>query len=87
MTLAFTEQARGSMGEKSFRASLVTLDGSTTDINASDLDLHYIISAMVTAVSVASNIASYLETTAGATISLGTTHAADDTINLWVWGF
>ena len=87
MTLAFSEQARGSLGDKSLKAFSVTLDGSTTDINASDLDLHYIISAMVTAVSVASNIACYLDTTAGATITLGTTHAADDTINLWVWGF
>ena len=87
MTLAFTQQARGSMGNKVLKAYDVTLDGTNTTINASDLDMHYIDSALVTSVSVASNIAAYLCTGAGASIILGTTHTDTDKINLWVWGF
>lgn len=87
MALAFTEQARGDVGGKEFRAYLVTLDGSVTAITAAELDLHYIDSAMVASVSVASNIAAYLCTGAGTSIELGTTHANGDTVNLWVWGY
>jgi len=87
MTLAFSEQRRGGLGKKMLKAFLVTLDGATTAITAAELDLHYIDSAMITSVSVASNIAAYLCTGAGSSIELGTTHANGDQINLWVWGY
>ena len=85
MALAFSEQGRGV--DKVHKRFLITLDGSTTAITAAELDMHYIDSALVTSVSVASNIAAYLCTGAGTSIELGTTHANGDTINLWVWGF
>jgi len=87
MTLAFTQQIRASVGRKRFAAFSVTLDGATTAITANNLNMNYIESALVTAVSVASNIASYLCTTAGTSLTLGTTHASGDLLNLWVWGY
>jgi len=47
MTLAFTEQGRADIGGREFRCYQVTCDGSTKTIEASDLDMHYIESAMV----------------------------------------
>lgn len=87
MTLAFTQQARGSMGEKAFRSYSVTLDGSITTIEASSLDLHYIDTALVTGVSMSGDIGPVLSTAAGPFIVLGTTYVTGDVINLWVWGF
>jgi hypothetical protein len=47
MALAFTEVLRDTLNEKAFRCYEVTCDGTTVSINAADLDLHYIDSAMV----------------------------------------
>lgn len=87
MALTFTQQARGNVGNKLFKAYSVLLDGSVTAITAANLDMHYIDTAVLTGVSIASNIAPYLCTTAGQSIDLGTTHANGDLLNLWVWGF
>jgi len=87
MTLAFTQQGRGSQGGKALRAYSVLLDGSTTEITATNLDLHYIDSALVTGVSIASDISPLLCTAAGTSIVLGKAHANGDLLNLWVWGF
>ena len=85
MTLTFSEQTRDPTRIK--RAFLVTLDGSITTIDASSLDMHYIDSALITGVSIASDIAPTLCTGAGTSIVLGKTHANGDQINLWVWGY
>jgi len=87
MTLAFSEQNRGSVGKKTMRAYSVTLDGSTSEITAANIGLHYIDSAMITGVSIASNIAPLLCTFAGTSLVLEKTHANGDLLNLWVWGF
>ena len=81
-----TEQARGGVGSKVFKAFVVTLNGTDTSITADSLDMHYIDSAQITAVSIASGIAPYLTVGCGPLIQLGKTHANGDQINLWVWG-
>lgn len=47
MALTFSEKLRSTLGGKEFRAYEVTCDGSTLSIKATDLELHYIESAMI----------------------------------------
>jgi len=47
MALTFSEKFRAGIGGKAWRVVEVTSDGSTTSINASDLDLNYITEAMI----------------------------------------
>ena len=47
MALTFTQRLRADIGGRAFRAYEVTSDGSTVSIDASDLDLNIIDSAMV----------------------------------------
>jgi len=86
-SLTVAEQARGAVGGKIMKSFLVTMDGSNTTVDASDLDMHYIDSAQVAGVSMSGNVGAYLCTGAGTSIVIGDAFVAGDTINLWVWGY
>ena len=47
MALSFSEKGRGDIGGRDFRCYQVTADGTTVTINASDIDMHYIETAMI----------------------------------------
>lgn len=47
MALSFSEKFRAGIGGKAWRVVEVTSDGSTTTINASDLDMNYIEEAII----------------------------------------
>lgn len=47
MALTFSQKLRTTVGGKAFRAYEVTCDGSTLSINAADLELNYIESAVI----------------------------------------
>lgn len=86
-TYAVTEQARGDCGGKALRAFLVTSDGATTTVLASELDLHYIDTALVTGVSMSDDAVPTLCIGAGTYILFGGLFADGDQANLWVWGY
>lgn len=89
MALTFVEKVRGTMIGKAFRVYEVTGDGSTTTVDASDLDLSYIDYAIVNGISVLSGVAdyAYLSTTSGTFVVLGnaTSTPCDFAIQAWGW--
>ena len=84
MALTFTQRARLLVGNKDFRAYDVTHDGSETSIDASDLDLNYIETAMVAG----GTTTDYpdLTTTYGSSIAMTALSSGAVTV-LWAIGF
>ena len=84
MALTFTQRARFNMGPKAFRAYDVTHDGSETSIDASNLDMHYIESAMVCG----GTTADYadLTTTYGASIAVTALSSGAVSV-IWAFGY
>ena len=84
MALTFTQRARTSLGGKAFRAYDITHDGSETSIDASDLDMNYIESAVVSG----GTTTDYpdLTTTYGASIAM-TALSASAVTTIWAIGY
>jgi len=87
MAYTVVEQARGDCGGKALRSFLITADGATTTIEASELDLHYIDSALITGISMSVNTQPTLCVGAGTYILLSDEVKDGDQVNLWVWGY
>lgn len=91
MALTFTQKLRISMGDKAYRLYEVTADGSTTTINASDIDLNYIDHAIMSPQRAAlSSVADYnYLSVAGASIAIAMADAgsADAVMDLQAWGW
>lgn len=87
MAYAVAEQARGDCGGKAFRSYLITCDGGTTTVEASELGLHYIDSCQIAGVSMSVNAQPTLCIGAGTYILLSDVTKDNDQVNLWVWGY
>lgn len=89
MALSFSEKVRMSAGNKAFRIYEVTSDGSSTTINASDLEMNYIEYAVLTPVTAMSAVADfpYLSgTTSGTYVTIIAQDSAN-VIAIEAWGW
>jgi hypothetical protein len=89
MALTFSQKLRMSMGNKAFRVYEVTHDGSTTTIEASDLDMNYIDYALVRSITALSSVADfdYLSgTVSGPYVTLANALSASAKCAIEAWG-
>jgi hypothetical protein len=91
MALTFTKKIEMSMGDKAYRLYEVTADGSTSTINATDINLHYIDHAILSPQKAAlSSVADYnylSESGASIALTMAGTGSSAAVMDLQAWGW